>query len=120
MLKRGRSGPQRGENRVDRTLRTWKLSDPRAKAATQIATTNPVNSDALRKTQRGTHHGPIEIVLTSRRRRLLPDTAGAVAVEYTMLLIFVALPLAAALAAGGVVMLNEYRVARDLILLPVP
>ena len=80
----------------------------------------PVNSTHRYRRARGTHHGPIEIVLTPSRRRLLPDTAGAVAVEYTMLLIFVALPLAAALAAGGVVMLNEYRVARDLILLPVP
>jgi Flp pilus assembly pilin Flp len=52
--------------------------------------------------------------------RLIRETGGAVAVEYTMLLIFVAMPLAAALMAGGVVMLNEYRMARDLILLPVP
>lgn len=37
-----------------------------------------------------------------------------------MILIFVALPVAAALAAAGVIMLDEYRLARDLILLPVP
>lgn len=101
-------------------LRPWNRDDPRANNDPLTATTNSVNSDASLRTRRGTHHGPIEIVLTPRRRRLLPDTAGAVAVEYTMLLVFVALPLAAALAAGGVVMLNEYRVARDLILLPVP
>ncbi len=52
--------------------------------------------------------------------RLVRDAGGAVAVEYTMILIFVALPVAAALAAAGVIMLDEYRLARDLILLPVP
>lgn len=53
-------------------------------------------------------------------RRLLRDTGGAIVVEYTMLLIFVALPIVAGLTAGGVMMLKEYRMARDLILLPVP
>lgn len=60
------------------------------------------------------------VPISTKRRRLLPDTGGAVAIEYTMLLTFVALPLVAALAAGGVSMLNEYRMARDMILLPVP
>lgn len=59
-------------------------------------------------------------VLPSTHRRLVRDTGGAVVVEYTMLLMFVALPIVAGLAAGGIVMLKEYRMARDLILLPVP
>lgn len=53
-------------------------------------------------------------------RRLVDDRGGAVVVEYTMLLVFVAIPLVAALMAGGVMMLREYRMARDLVLLPVP
>lgn len=59
-------------------------------------------------------------VPTSSVRRLVKDTGGAVVVEYTMLLIFVGLPLVAGLTAGGIMMLKEYRMARDLILLPVP
>jgi hypothetical protein len=56
----------------------------------------------------------------SHGRRLARDAGGAVVIEYTMLLIFVALPIAFGLTAGGVMMLKEYRMARDLILLPVP
>lgn len=59
-------------------------------------------------------------VPASSVRRLVKDTGGAVVVEYTMLLIFVGLPLVAGLTAGGIMMLKEYRMARDLILLPVP
>lgn len=59
-------------------------------------------------------------VPSSTLHRLVKDTGGAVVVEYTMLLIFVGLPLVAGLTAGGIMMLKEYRMARDLILLPVP
>ncbi len=65
-------------------------------------------------------HNEVVASTPSTTRRLVRESGGAIVVEYTMLLIFVALPIVAGLTAGGVMMLKEYRMARDLILLPVP
>lgn len=65
-------------------------------------------------------HNEVVASTSSTTGRLVRETGGAIVVEYTMLLIFVALPIVAGLTAGGVMMLKEYRMARDLILLPVP
>ena len=61
-----------------------------------------------------------DVPTATPRRSLTREAGGAIVVEYTMILVFVALPLVAGLTAGGVMMLREYRLARDLILLPVP
>jgi len=45
---------------------------------------------------------------------------GAVAVEYAMLLVGVAMPAAVGITAGGVKMLKEYHSSRDMLLMPIP
>lgn len=52
----------------------------------------------------------------SRRAR----RRGAVLVEYALLLTFFAIPTIAGLTAGGVLMLQNYRAARDEVLRPFP
>ncbi len=98
----------------------WTLGDPCGDATQRQFAEMCVWGERKSETFDGTQHGRKGLWLTPRKSRLVRDAGGAVAVEYTMILIFVALPVAAALAAAGVIMLDEYRLARDLILLPVP
>jgi len=52
--------------------------------------------------------------------KLRRDRAGAVAVEYAMILVLVAIPTVAGLTAGGVIMINGYRTGRQAMLKPTP
>lgn len=53
-------------------------------------------------------------------RGLLRDEAGAVTVEYTTVLVLVALGVAAALVAAAIPLIESYRFAQLVLSLPLP
>ncbi len=59
-------------------------------------------------------------VLRSRRYRDARGVRGAVAVEYAMLLVMVAIPTIVGIVAGGVNLLNDYNTGRSAILAASP
>lgn len=61
-----------------------------------------------------------ESVSAPRRPSLLRDARGAVQVEYIVLLTLVTLGAAVAVVGLGVPLLQHFRFARDLLLMPIP
>lgn len=63
---------------------------------------------------------PIKAACIRTRRKLQANTEGSVMVEYTVLLVFVALGASAAIYAIGMPMIERYQFMKILIGLPLP